>query len=167
MFRTTRKHRGTNGFTITEMITVVAIIGVASAVAIPQFGSNTVQYAQAAARLISYDLQYAQDLAVTTQSPVTLAIDAEGTGYSLKDSNGSILTHPITHKPYTMSFQDDPGISSLTISPSFDGNLNVVFDAFGTPSTGGTMTISHESMTANVVLTLHGATGTVTVSSND
>jgi general secretion pathway protein H len=167
MFRTTKTYRGANGFTITEMITVVAIIGVASAVAIPQFTSNTVQYAQAAARSISYDMQYAQDLAVTTQSPITMAIESDGTGYSLKDSLGTVLTHPITHKPYTVDFQDDPGISTLTINHSFEGNLNVVFDAFGTPSSNGTMTISHDSLASDVVVTLHGATGTVTVSAPD
>ncbi|MDP7287966.1 MAG: GspH/FimT family pseudopilin [Phycisphaerae bacterium] len=163
MFRTKNTHRGTVGFTITEMITVLAILGIASAVAIPQFSSNTEQYAQAAARAIAYDMQYAQDLAVTSQSPVTMAIDSGGTGYSLKNSSGNTLTHPITHKPYTVSFQDDPGISTLTISHSFGGALNVVFDAFGTPNTSGTMTISHQALSSNVVVTLHGATGTVTV----
>jgi len=90
MFRTTKTNRGANGFTITEMMTVVAIISVASAVAVPLFSSNTVQYAQAAARSISYDMQYAQDLAVTTQSPVTMAIESDGTGYSLENSGGTV-----------------------------------------------------------------------------
>jgi len=163
MFRTTKQYRGTNGFTMTELITVTVLLGVASAVAIPQFSSNTRYYAQSAARAISHDMQYAQDLAITTQSPVTLALDPDGAGYSLEDNLGTVLTHPITRKPYTVSFQDDPGMSTLTISPSFGGSWNIAFDAFGTPSVGGTITISHEAMASNVVLTLHEATGTVTV----
>ena len=163
MFRTTNIQRGTNGFTMTEMLLVVALLGVASAVAIPQFSSNTTQYAQIAARSISQDIQYAQDLAVTTQSPITLSIPS-GYEYSLKDIWGTILTHPVNRKPYSVNFQDDPDISQLNITVDFGGATKVVFDAFGTPSTGGTITLSHSSMTSDVVLTLHAATGSVTVS---
>ena len=164
MFRTTNAHCGTNGFTMTEMLTVIALLGVASAVAIPQFSGNITQYAQTAARSISQDIQYAQDLAITTQSPVTLSIESSGYEYSLKDSSGDILTHPVNRKPFTVNFQDDPNISQLTITVDFGGATKVVFDAFGTPSTGGTITLSHSSMTSDVVLTLHAATGSITVS---
>ena len=163
MFRTTNTQRGTNGFSMTEMLMVVALLGVASAVVIPQFGSNTTQYAQAAARRISQDIQYAQDLAVTTQSPVTLSI-ASGHQYSLKDSSGAILTHPVNLKPFTVNLQDDPCISQLTIEFDFGGATEVVFDAFGTPGAGGTITLSHSSIPSDVILTLHAATGSVTVS---
>jgi len=163
MFRTTNIQRGTNGFTMTEMLIVVALLGVASAVAIPQFSGNTTQYAQMAARSISQDIQYAQDLAVTTQSPITLSIPS-GYEYSLKDISGTILTHPVNRKPFSVNFQDDPGISQLTITVDFGGATKVVFDAFGTPSTGGTITLSHWKMPSDVVLTLHAATGSVTVS---
>jgi prepilin-type N-terminal cleavage/methylation domain-containing protein len=163
MFRSTNTQRGTNGFTMTEMLTVVILMGAVSAVIVPQFGGNTEQYAQTAARSISQDIQYAQDLAVTTQSPITLSIPS-GYEYSLQDIWGTILTHPINHKPYSVNFQDDPDISQLTMTADFGGSTKVVFDAFGTPSTGGTITLSHSSMTSDVVLTLHAATGSVTVS---
>jgi len=163
MFRNTTTQRGTNGFTMTEMLTVVVILGAASAMVIPQFTGNTEQYAQTAARSISQDIQYAQDLAVTTQSPITLSIPS-GYEYSLQDIWGTILTHPVNRKPYSVNFQDDPGISQLTITADFGGSTKIIFDAFGTPSTGGTITLSHSSMTSDVVLTLHPATGSVTVS---
>jgi len=163
MFRKTNTQRGTSGFTMTEMLTVVAILGAASAVVIPQFSGNAEQYAQTAARSISQDIQYAQDLAVTTQSPITLSITS-GYEYSLKDASGAILTHPVNHKPFSVNFQDNPEISQLTISVDFGSATTVVFDALGTPSTGGTITLSHSTMTSDVVLTLHPATGSVTVS---
>lgn len=164
MFRSTNTQRGANGFTMTELIVVIALLGVASAVAIPLFSGNTAHYAQTAARSISHDIQYAQDLAVTTQSPITLSITSSGYEYSLKDNSGAILTHPVDRKPFTVNFQDDPNISRLTIDVNFGGATEVVFDAFGTPNTGGTITLSHSSMASDVVLTLHAATGSVTVS---
>lgn len=163
MIRTKKTQRGTAGFTMTEILTVVALMGVASAVAIPQFSSNTEQYAQTTARGISHDIQYAQDLAVTTQSPVTLSLESSGYEYSLKDSNGDVLTHPVSQKPYTVDLRDDPNISQLNIELDFAGATDVVFDPFGTPGTGGTITISHSSFPSDVVLTLHAATGSVTV----
>jgi Tfp pilus assembly protein FimT len=149
---------------MTEMLTVVALLGIASAVAIPQFNGNITQYAQSAARAVSQDIQYAQDLAVTTQSSVTMTFTDSGYEYSLKDSSGSILTHPVDHKPYTFSFKNDPGMSRLTVACSFAGATEIVFDAFGTPSAGGTITLSHSTLPSDVVVTLHPATGSVTVS---
>jgi prepilin-type N-terminal cleavage/methylation domain-containing protein len=162
MFRTTNTHYGTSGFTMTEVLTVVVLLGTAGAIAIPQFGGNTAQFAQTAVRSISHDIQYAQDLAVTTQSPITLSFD--GFQYSLKNSSGEIITHPVNKKPYTVNLQDDPNISKLTIVVNFGESTSVVFDAFGAPSASGTITLSHSEMDSDVVLTLHGATGSVTVS---
>ena len=165
MFRTANTQRGASGFTITEILVVTVLMGVASAVVIPQFGGNTTQYAQTAARTISQAFQYAQDLAVTTQSPVTVSISDSGYVYTLKNNQGVILTHPVNRKPFTVNLQDDPNISELTIGVGFNDIDDVVFDAFGAPNTGGTITMSHSKMTSNVVLTLHPATGSVTVSS--
>jgi type II secretory pathway pseudopilin PulG len=95
MFRTSNTQRGAIGFTITEIMVVTILLGIASAVAIPQFGGNTTQYAQSAATTISQTFQYAQDLAITTQSPVTVSISDSGYVYTLKNSLGAELTHPV------------------------------------------------------------------------
>ena len=164
MFRTSNTQRGAIGFTITEVLVVTVLLGVTSVVAIPQFGGSTMQYAQTAARSIAQHIQYAQDLAVTTQSSVTLSITDSGYVYTLKDSGGETLTHPIDRKPFATDFRDDPNISSLTINVEFTGITDLVFDAFGTPNTGGTITMQHSKMDSDVVLTLHPATGSVSVS---
>jgi len=166
MFRTTHTQRGANGFTMTEILTVTTLIGLASAVAIPQFSANTEQYAQNAARSIAQNIQYAQDLAVTTQSPVTMSISTSGYVYTLKDNQGATLTHPISRKPFIVDLADDPNMAQLSVSQQFSGIQNIVFDAFGTPNTGGSITISSPSMTSDVVLMLHAGTGSVTVSQN-
>ncbi|MCP4379302.1 MAG: hypothetical protein GY794_24410 [bacterium] len=162
MFRTKKTHCGKIGFSIIELLTVVVLLGIAGAIAAPQFSSDTAYFAQTAARSIAQDIQYAQDLAVTTQSPITLSFD--DSQYSLENNSGDIITHPITQKPYTVNLQDDPNISTLTIVASFGTSTSVVIDAFGAPSTSGTITLSHSDMASDVVVTLHAATGSVTVS---
>ena len=161
MFRISKTQRGAIGFTITEIMVVTVLLGLASALAIQQFGGNTTQYAQSAATTISQTFQYAQDLAVTTQSSVTVSISDSGYVYTLKNSLGAELTHPVDHKPFIVNLRNDKCISGLTITPGFGDIDDVVFDAFGAPNSGGTITISHSKITSNMVVTLHPATGSV------
>jgi type II secretion system protein H len=163
MFRTLKTQRGAIGFTLTEIMVVIVLMGLAAAVAIPQFGGNTTQYAQTAATTISQTFQYAQDLAVTTQSPVTVSISDSGYVYTLKNNLGTTLTHPVDRKPFIFDLRDDGSMSGLTITKGFNNIDDVVFDAFGAPTTGGTITISHSKMPSDVVVTLHPATGSVSV----
>jgi type II secretion system protein H len=161
MFRTLNTQRGAIGFTITEIMVVTIIMGIASAVVIPQFGGNTTQYAQTAATTITQTFQYAQDLAVTTQSPVTVSISDSGHVFTLKNNLGATLTHPIDHQLFIVSLRDESSTSGLTITPGFNNIDDVVFDAFGAPTTGGTITISHSKMPLDMVVTLHPATGSI------
>jgi prepilin-type N-terminal cleavage/methylation domain-containing protein len=167
MFRKSNIQSGANGFTITEIMVVTVLLGLASALAIPQFGGNTEQYAKNASTSISQTIQYAQDLAVTTQSPVTLSITESGFVYTLTNSLGDTLTHPVNHKPFEVDLRDNPNMAQLTIETDFGSFDDVVFDAFGTPNTGGTITMSHTDMPSDVVLTLHPATGSVAVTQTD
>jgi len=148
-----------------EILVVTALLGIAAGVVIPHIGSNPEQHALAAARSISQDILYAQDVAVTTQSPVTLSFSTSGYDYSIQDSSGALLTHPITRKPFTVNFLDDPHISQVNIQVDFGQATEVVFDALGTPSAGGMITLSHPSMESDVIVTLYPATGNVTVTS--
>jgi len=165
MFRKTPRQRGTGAFSTAELLVVTVLLGIAGAIVLPQISSNAEQCALAAARTIAQDILYAQDLAVTTQSPVTLSFSTAGYNYSysITDSQGQLLTHPIDQKPFSVNFLDDPGISQVTIQVDFGDTLEVVFDALGTPSTGGMITLSHPDVDSAVLVTLHPATGNVTV----
>jgi len=163
MFRQTPIQRGTGGFSTAELLVVTVLLGIVGAIVVPQVSSNAEQYTLAAARTIAQDVLYAQDLAVTTQSPVTLSFSPSAPEYSISDSQGELLSHPIDQKPFTVDLLDDPSISQVDIEISLGVDLEVVFDALGTPSTGGTIMLTHPDVDMAVVVTLHPATGNVTV----
>src|SRR5262245_1732270 len=55
------------GFTLVEILVVVVILGIASAIIIPQIGSRDDLTAASATRVIMADLIYAQNRAIATQ----------------------------------------------------------------------------------------------------
>ena len=59
-------------FTLIEVLMVVLIMGIAAAVVIPNAINTSDLQAVSAARMVATDLQYAQDTAITTQTPVTV-----------------------------------------------------------------------------------------------
>lgn len=157
------------GFSLAEVMVVLILLGISAAVVIPQFGSDIEQHALAAARTITFDLQYAQDLAVTSRSPVIADFASMPGQYRLADSGNQTLTHPITHKSYLVELGSRPQWAALTVSVQLVDQATqtpttaLTFDALGTPGAAGTITLSHEDLGRNVVLTVHAATGRVTV----
>src|SRR5688500_3499715 len=83
------KRRG--GFTLAEILAVVVILGIASAIIIPQIGTRDDMRVKAAARTLVADLIYAQNLAISTGQVVYIRFDVAGNSYSL-------LTNPSSSK---------------------------------------------------------------------
>ena len=80
------------GFTLIEILIVVVILGIASAVIIPQLGSRDDLKVAAAARVVMADLMYAQNRAISLQRKHYVRFT--GQQYSVCDS--AALT-PIDH----------------------------------------------------------------------
>src|SRR5213592_1024430 len=92
------------GFTLVEILVVVIILGIARAIIVPSIGSRNDLKAAAAARVIMADLIYTQNLAITSQGNRYMAFDVVNQQYSVTDSAGGIITHPVNQTPYTQKF---------------------------------------------------------------
>src|SRR6476661_4283988 len=77
------KNPARRGFTLVEILAVLVIIGIASAIVIPQLATRDDLRAAAAARILVADLIYAQNMAISQQRPIYVRFDKANNKYSL------------------------------------------------------------------------------------
>ena len=149
-------------FTFVELLMVIVLIGIMAAAVVPSVLETSDTQAVGAARLITGDLQYAQNQAIATRTPVTVTFSAAGNSYQLSDAGG-VLTNPMSKGTYTVAFGSSRELSQVdVIGVDFDGATTVTFDEMGAPGAGGTITI--QSGARVMKLSVADATGLVTVS---
>lgn len=160
--------RRQEGLTLIEVLMVLLIIAIAAAIVIPNVvDTNDIQVVSAA-RMLASDLQYAQDDAITTQSPVTLTFDTNNESYQLSNASG-LLKHPINKADdYKIEFKKTQSLQNVDIvSVDFGGTNAVTFDMVGAPSSVSTGSGGHNIVLqagSNVFyLDVAPATGKVTV----
>lgn len=130
------------GFTLVEILVCVCILGIASAVLIPQMGGRSDLLAGAAARQVMSDIGYAQNLAITSQSPVYVVFTPAavagrpGGSYSVCTALPSTkLTHPVTKSPWTVTFGAKGSYEAIRLDAvAFDAQAALMFDETGAPS---------------------------------
>src|SRR2546423_2350831 len=102
-----RLHR--SGFTLVEILMVVIILGIASAVVVPNLGTHNDLNVAAGARVVMADLVYAQNKAIVTQGMVYVNFDRTNQQYTLYSASPSTtpaayLTNPLTNTNYVTKF---------------------------------------------------------------
>ncbi len=137
------------------------ILAISAAVVLPYaLGTDDFQVSSAA-RMITADLEYAQDYAITSQTPVTVTFNASGESYTLSNESGPLI-HPITKTAYTINFGSQRGFDDVDIvSADFGGNSSVSFNEIGEPDNAGTIVIQAGASLFNVEVA--AATGEVTI----
>ncbi|MCY2924103.1 MAG: GspH/FimT family protein [Planctomycetota bacterium] len=128
-------------FSLAELIVVVAILAIAAAIIIPELKDTNKFQAMSAARILTTDLEFARDTAITTQTPVTVTFNVPGKSYTLSNASGA-LVHPMTKTAYTVAFASQSGMGAVgLVSASFGGAATVTFDVTGAPNQEGTVRV--------------------------
>jgi prepilin-type N-terminal cleavage/methylation domain-containing protein len=174
------------GFTLIELATVVVILAILTALALPSLASQNSLTLGAASRVVVADLLYAQSQAIATgqNQYVTFTVATGATGgsegfYSLSSPQGTVLKNPVSREPYTQTFgagQVTPlasvALADVSLGPA--ANTVLMFDSMGQPwscpvdgspvqlSTAATLTL--QSGMTIVTLSIAPDTGNITVS---
>lgn len=154
-------------FTLIEAMLVMILIGLTAAVAVPMLSNSNDQLLMSAAQTLAFDIEYARDQAVMLHDSVQLTFSPVTKTYQLLDASDTPLTHPLTKQDYSV-LMTSVGSVDMTLGVSLtDGGNTVIFDAYGTPDTGGTITLGHPTTEIQMKVSLDSATGTVTVLSEN
>ncbi len=157
--------RNRAGYTLVEVLIVVAILGIASAMIVPHMLSAGTLGVQAAARIIVADILYAQNDAIARQGVRKVVFDPATESYALTDESDSILSvrwKNGSSNNYIVDFTTDDRFQGVEIvSADFNGTSTLEFDALGGPSNGGTVVIEYQGEQYRV--TVAAFTGRVTV----
>ena len=157
--------RRTHGYTLVEVLLVVAILGLVAAAVVPSMLTAGAMGVQAAARVIVADLLYAQNEAIADQAERSVVFDVANNRYRLADESGNTLTASWISgqaNNYTVDFSNDRRFQGVTITAvDFESGSTIGFDALGTPTVGGSITIEYERRSYRIDVA--SFTGRVTV----
>ena len=152
------------GFTLFELIVVMAIIGITAWVAYPRFLApfNDIKL-DAAARRVAADLRYAQNQAIGKRSVHGLLFEPAAGRYTVfSPTTASPVTDPVNPaRLLRVDFTATGEFKGITISSvSFGTSRGVTFDYFGVPRDTAGVDLA---ATGRVILTYQGGADTIDV----
>lgn len=148
-----------HAFTMIELIIVIAIIGIAAVVVVPQIGRTDTFEVQGAARALISDLLYAQNDAIGQQATRRVIFDITNNSYRLTDGSNVTLPAKWLGGSYQVDLADS--FSQVAIDSVSFTSGTVSFDELGSPSEGGTIDLTAGGQRYRITVTAF--TGRVTV----
>lgn len=142
-----RAARPRRGYTLIEILVVVAVLGIAGALVIPSMGQTDVLRVQSAVRTVVADISFAQSDAIAFQQRRAIVFDtvidgdASDNGYTLCSVSGAsidvatdALYDPLgPDDKYIVSLQDPRYASSAIQEAVFGVGSTLIFDELGGP----------------------------------
>jgi type II secretion system protein H len=160
--------RRRGGFTLVEILVVVIILGIASAIIVPQIGSRDDLVAAAAARMLMADMIYAQNRSIATQKRHFVQFVDQQYSVMTRDSDTSPLytiSHPVSKNSYSFTFgAANSGLETASIGTiSFGGPSIISFDELGSPASfdAGTNALTPLTTPGTIQITAGSCTLTV------
>ncbi len=151
-----------HAFTIVEIIIVVVIISIAALVAVPMMSNAGSVQLRAAANMVLADLEYAKSMAISHGQNYSVEFDINTESYQVKDQDDNLVQHPVTRKPYVVSFKNDSRLNQVDIdSVNFNATPIVTFNCLGSPDNGGTVVLQASGNSSTV--RVEPVTGFVTI----
>ena len=126
------------GFTLLELIMVMAIIGILAVLASARMVDMPAMRSDMAAQKIQSDIRYAQSLAVSIQKRTRISFSTSQHRYSvyIEDTPGnwSLVINPLTKNKYTVQFNESE-FQGIDITEVYfnDNNKDLAFDKWGDP----------------------------------
>src|SRR5947209_213404 len=168
----TRRSIARRAFTLVEILCVVVILGITSAIIVPALGQRNDQVVAAAARVVMADLMYAQNQAIVTQSLQYVNVDVTHQQYALQTSKPTItpvvyVQNPTTVGNYVTLFasSSNPQLKQATIqSVNADGLSCLAFDELGGPYSVDPTSGNATPLVNAATIVLKSGTFTLTVS---
>ena len=152
-------------FTMIELMISLSVLAIACALIIPLSGSTTLARADAAARILRADIEYAQVRTIAhPDDPVSIVLAEDGSGWWVARSSdpGVPLPHERTGEPYEVILGQ--GRASMTTSVAVESKglhgRMLHFDSLGGLSGHvADPVFSLRCETSEVRLTVHASTG--------
>jgi prepilin-type N-terminal cleavage/methylation domain-containing protein len=127
-----RRQRARSGFTLLELVVVLAVISLIAGLAIPRYSSAALRFRlKAAAHRVAADVSQARSAARARSAPVTITFKPGVNGYyEIAD-----LRHLDRNEVYRNNLAEDPYRVRLA-SADFGGVSDLVFNGFGIGTDG-------------------------------
>ena len=100
-----RSLRTDHGFTLVEVMIVIAIMSVLAGLAIPYYQPNATIQLQAAAEIVAADVAFARSMAVSRNNEYTISFDIAENAYSLSHTGGVPALANLPNSPF--HYEDD------------------------------------------------------------
>ena len=159
------RSKSRSAFTLIEILVVVVILGITSAIILPQLGTRDDLKTSSTAREIAADLLYVQNRSISMGKYHYVVFSTSSGKYDVMDSVSpqNIITHPVLHTPYEVLFGTGALQGCTLTTANFDGSAILAFDEMGVPYSYTAGTGATPLNAGSIVITSGAATITVTI----